>query len=126
LIKLPAKVNSTLHSKKYSKATVDLNESKFKEENVIMFVDIHGHSINDSIFMYGCKGAIPSETAEIKEIPYLLYQDLVQKFQDKMHRTRRTVTSCENCAQHKCAIHQNTPSYVTIFGLDNCKFSIEK
>lgn len=91
-----------------------------------MFVDIHGHSINDNIFMYGCKGATSADTTEIKEIPFLLYQDLAQKFQDKIHRTRRTVTSWENWVQHKCALHQNTQNYVTIFGLENCKFAIEK
>jgi hypothetical protein len=37
-----------------SKTTI--MEDVVKTENVMFFIDIHGHSINDGIFMYGCKG----------------------------------------------------------------------
>jgi hypothetical protein len=51
LIKIPSKTKSTLHPR--SKKIIKVEKPVKTEENVILFVDIHGHSINDNIFMYG-------------------------------------------------------------------------
>ena len=100
--------------------------SQVDEQNVVLFVDIHGHSINDNIFMYGWKGGKPEITTEIKEIPYLLDQDLYQKSKDKICRNRRNIMACEKCALNKCSIHTNLGNDTRIFNISNCKFSIEK
>lgn len=70
---------------------VDIREEDTnKQENVMLFCDIHGHSINDNIFMYGWKGPEPEDTALIKEIPYTMHNDLISLSQDKFHSKANT------------------------------------
>jgi hypothetical protein len=84
-----------MHSKKMSKTTI--MEDVVKTENVMFFIDIHGHSINDGIFMYGCKGTCAEENLDIKEVPYLLAGDLVHKAMEKLIKSKRTNLSCDAC-----------------------------
>ena len=76
LLKLPGKIRTSLHSKKMSKGSIKPDETIDFEENVMLFVDIHGHSTNDNIFMYGCKGSNPEDAFHIKEIPKMIDHDL--------------------------------------------------
>ncbi|CAI2369656.1 unnamed protein product [Moneuplotes crassus] len=124
-IKISTKMKQSLHSKKISKTTVpdDLDE---KIENVILFVDIHGHSIADSIFMYGCKGSNPAESSEIKEMPYLLASDLLSKAQEKLARPRKANLNCDACMISQCTSHNNIEYEARIFSKDGCKFVNEK
>jgi len=96
LIKVPSsKARSSLHPK--SKKANSKLEKQFRfEANVILFVDIHGHSINDNIFMYGCKGVNSEETDEIKEIPNLINKDLTLKSQERFYRLRKFDMSCND------------------------------
>lgn len=75
-----------------SKASISAEEPAVQtKENVIFFVDIHGHSISDNIFMYGNKGPSAEENEEIREIPNLINQDLLQKLKDRAIRTKKSV-----------------------------------
>lgn len=108
-----------------SKTTVqdDLDE---KIENVILFVDIHGHSIADSIFMYGCKGSNPAESSEIKEMPYLLASDLLSKAQEKLARPRKANLNWDAWMINQWTFHNNIEYEARIFSKDGWKFVNEK
>lgn len=67
---------SSLHSKKFSKGSA-FEDPALNEANIMLFCDIHGHSINDSIFMYGCKDPESTEKNYIKQIPSRLHQGLL-------------------------------------------------
>lgn len=58
------------------------------QENVMMFIDLHGHSINDNIFLYGNKGNSLEEWEEIKDIPNLMNQDLLYKIKERTTRNK--------------------------------------
>lgn len=101
-------------------------EDHDKSENVMLFVDIHGHSIEDGIFMYGCKGIWTEENLEIKEVPYLLAGDLVSKALEKLTKSKRANLSCDACLINQCTVHNHIDYEARIFGLSSWKFALEK
>jgi len=108
-----------------SKTTVQ-EEYEEIQENVMLFVDIHGHSIADNIFMYGCKGTTPTETSEIKEIPYLLASDLLSKAMEKVSRPKKANLSWDAWQINRWTFHNSIDNEARIFSRDNCKFALEK
>lgn len=74
-----------------SKGLILLEDLNQHQNNVMLFTDIHGHSINDNIFMYGNKGNTPEETENIKEIPNLMNQDLLFRVKERISRNKRSM-----------------------------------
>lgn len=77
-----------MHSTKINKGSIVVEENSQPQENVMMFVDLHGHSINDNIFLYGNKGNNLEESEEIKDIPNLINQDLLYKIKERTTRNK--------------------------------------
>lgn len=123
--KISSKIKTTLHSKKMSKTTVQ-EELEEPIHNVLLFVDIHGHSIADNIFMYGCKGSTQAQSSEIKEIPNLIASDLQYKAQEKLSRPRKANLHWDACLINQWMLHNSIENEARIFSRRNCKFSIEK
>lgn len=92
----------------------------------MLFTDIHGHSINDNIFMYGNKGNTPEETENIKEIPNLMNQDLLFRVKERISRNKRSMLAWEGWAHDKCLIHPQNTDEVRLFTIGGWKFWIEK
>lgn len=124
-VRISSKVRTTLHSKKMSKISVQ-DDFEEKENNVLLFVDIHGHSIEDNIFMYGCKGVSLAQTSEIKEIPILLASDLQFKAQEKLSRPHKANLQWDACLINQWTFHNNIENEARIFSRSNWKFSTEK
>ena len=92
----------------------------------MLFTDLHGHSINDNIFMYGNKGNTFEDSEEIKDIPNLINQDLLSKIREKINRNKRALLNWDNWLQGKWNAHSNVPNEIRLFTIGEWKFSIDK
>lgn len=53
----------------------DLLKSMHKEKEVVMYIDIHGHSRKKNVFFYGCSDnseEYSERNSKIRQFPYLM------------------------------------------------------
>ena len=92
----------------------------------MMFVDLHGHSINDNIFLYGNKSNSLEENEDIKDLPNLVNQDLLYKIKERTTRNKKNISACESWTQTKWQLHTFSTSEIRLFTIGGWKFCIEK